>query len=99
MIKYPISNRDLLRNVMSKCPAAQVVFIDPQIQKFAADALKGLCSFNVIKDPEIKETVEVCDLDGNCYPYETTRQQHHVEVNYYNPVDEFEIKLSIDNAK
>ena len=99
MIKYPISNRDLLRSVMARCPAAGVVYADEQLARFAADSTKGLCSFTIVKGPEIKETVEVCDLDGNCRPHETTRQQHHIEIQYYSPEDEFEIKLSIGLAK
>ena len=98
MIKYPITNQDLLRNVMAKCDAAQVVFVDPVIQNFAVDSTKGLCSFRIVKDAEEKVTMTAYDLDGNARDYETTTQHHHVEVEYYDPVDEFEILLKIDNT-
>lgn len=95
MITYPISNQDLLRSVMMRVPAAQVVYADPDLQRFWIDSQLGLCSFTIVREAEIKETVIAYDLDGVGRPYETTRQQHHVEVVYYNPEDEFEVKLSI----
>lgn len=95
MIKYPITNQDLLRSIMAKIPAAQVTFVDPALQRMHADSLLGLCSFTIVRGPEIRETVVAYDLEGYGRPYETTRQQHHVEVNYYDPEDEFEVKLSI----
>ena len=95
MIKYPISNQDLLRSIMARIPAAQVVFQDPALQRMHADSQQGLCTFSIVRGPEIKETVVAYDSDGTGRPYETTVQQHHVEVNYYDPEDEFEVKLSI----
>lgn len=98
MIKYPIANRDLLRNIMAKCDAANVVFHDPEIQNFAADSTKGLCSFRIVTDAEEKRMETVYDLDGNSREYETTVQHHHVEVEYYDPEAEFEILLRLDNT-
>jgi hypothetical protein len=95
MIKYPITNRDLLRNVMARVPAAGVVYTDPQIQRFAADSLLGLCSFNIVREPEIKTLKTVYEPDGSSREVTTTVQHHHVEVEYYNPEDEFEVRLSI----
>ncbi len=98
MIKYPISNRDLLRSVMARIPAAGVVYSDDVIQKFAVDSTKGLCSFNIVREPEIKTLQTVYNPDGTSRRVETTVQHHHVEVCYYDPEDEFEIRLSIDNS-
>ena len=95
MFKYPISNRDLLRNVMARVPAANVVYNDPQVQKFAADSLKGLCSFTIVRGPEVKESKTVYYPDGTAKEHVTTTQHHHLEIHYYNPEDEFEVKLSI----
>ena len=99
MIKYPITNRDLLRNVMARVPAAGVVYNDPQIQNFAADSLKGLCSFRIVRESETKTHETVYELDGTIREVVTTVQHHHVEVQYYDPEDEFEILLRLDNSK
>lgn len=95
MIRYPISNQDLLRSIMMRVPAAQVVFADPQVQRFYADSQLGLCTFDIVRGPEIKETVVAYDLEGVGRPYETTVQQHYLQVQYLDPMDEFEVKLSI----
>lgn len=98
MIKYPITNRDLLRSVMARVPAAGVVYSDEVIQKFAVDSTKGLCSFTIVREPEVKTVKTVYEADGTSRQVVTTVQHHHVEVNYYDPEDEFEIRLSIDNS-
>ena len=98
MIKYPITRKDLLRNVMAKCDAAQVVFNDPQIQNFAVDSTKGLCSFRIVRQPEVKTLQTVYNPDGTTREVITTVQHHHVEVEYYDPEDEFEILLRLDNT-
>jgi hypothetical protein len=95
MIKYPISNRDLLRNVMARVPAAGVVYHDEQLQRFVADHYAGLCSFQIVREPEIKTLKTVYEPDGTTREVTTTVQHHHVEVVYYNPEDEFEVRLSI----
>jgi hypothetical protein len=97
MIKYPISNMDLLRSVVmhNRKACATVVFDDQVVQRMHADSLVGLCEFKIVREPEIKEIVQVCDLDGNCREYEQTRQQHHIEVQYLDLEDEFEVRLSI----
>ena len=95
MIHYPISARDLMRWTMARVPAAGVVFIDAQVQRFYTDSQTGLCSFTIVTDPPVQETVEVMDLEGNIKLYEHTRQQHHLEIKYYNPEDEFEVRLSV----
>ena len=48
MIKYPISNRDLLRSVMIKVPAAGVQYSDPVLQEFYEDSIYGLCTFEIV---------------------------------------------------
>ena len=96
MITYPLSQKDLIRSFIARVPAAQVVYHDAQIQKFAADALKGLCTMAIVKGPEIKETRQVYDINRDEWrEHTTTVQQHFVEVQYHNPEDEFEVKLSI----
>ena len=84
---------------MARCPAAGVVYHDEQLARFAADSTKGLCSMRIVKDPETKELFEEVDIDGITRIYEQTTQHHHVEVEYFNPEDEFEIRLSIDNSR
>lgn len=95
MIKYPISNRDLLRNVMARVPTAGVVYVDEQLQRFASDHLAGLCSFQIVRESEIQSLKSVYEPDGTTRTVTTTVQHHHVEIEYYDPVDEFEVKLSI----
>lgn len=98
MIRYPIDRRDLIRWHMSRVPAAGVVFHDEQLQRFLADSQLGLCSFTVVREPETQQLSTVYNTDGTTRKVVTTVQHHHVEVNYYSPEDEFEIKLSIDNT-
>lgn len=98
MIKYPITKSDLLRNVMARVPAAGVVYNDPQIQNFAVDSTKGLCSFTIVREPEVKTLQTVYNPDGTTREVVTTVQHHHLEVQYYDPEDEFEMRLRIDNS-
>lgn len=95
MIRYPITKSDLLRNVMARVPAAGVVYNDPQIQNFAADSLKGLCSFTIVREPEVKTLQTVYNSDGTSREVTTTVQHHHLEVEYYDPELEFIIRMSI----
>jgi hypothetical protein len=95
MIYYPITNRDLLRSVMARVPAAGVVYHDEQLQRFQADAALGLCSLTIVREPEVKTVQTVYEPDGTSRTVVTTVQHHHVEVQYSDPEDEFEVKLSI----
>jgi hypothetical protein len=84
MITYPLSNRDSLRVVMARVPAAGVRFICPAIQQFFDDERAGLC------------TVEVKRLVTKLFPTdEYPGVQHEVRVRYEDPELEFERKLSI----
>ena len=47
MITYPMTTRDALRSVMARVPAANVTFVDPNIQQFYDDERNGLCTINV----------------------------------------------------
>lgn len=80
MIKYPLSNRDAMRTVMVRVPAAQVKFVDPVVQQFFADEALGLCVVDVKRLPP---TV----VDDNV--------QHMIHVSYLDPQVEFEKRLSI----
>ena len=89
MIKYPISNRDLLRSVMAQIRAAGVRFTDENLQEYMEDEMLGLCSLEIKKLPETREWVEVLDLDGNPQRFLQTTQNHIVEIEYNNPELEF----------
>ena len=95
MIKYPISNRDLLRSIMARVPAAGVRYADPVLQEFAEDAALGMCIMEIKKLPEIKTIQTIYNPDGTSRPHETTVQQHEVWVQYHSPELEFEKILSI----
>ena len=70
MIRYPLTNRDAMRTVMNRVPAAQVRFTDPQVQEFFDDERAGLCTVEVRRLPP---TVVVGEV------------QHHVVVRYHDP--------------
>jgi hypothetical protein len=80
MIKYPMSNRDAMRTVMNRVPAAQVTFVDPVVQDFFNDERLGLCTVEVKRLPP---AVVVGDV------------QHHVIVHYHDPELEMVKRLSI----
>jgi len=82
MITLPISNRDLLRSIMVQVPAAGVRFCDPRLQEAQEDKILGLCSLEIVKCAEIKETVLIYDADGTARPHTTTRQKHEVWIVY-----------------
>lgn len=75
-----MSNRDAMRSVMVRVPAANVQFVDPALQQFFADERAGLCEV-IIK--RLAPTVMPADV------------QHTVQVTYYDPELEFERRLSI----
>lgn len=89
MIKYPISNRDLLRSVMARIKAAGVRYSDENLQEYIEDEMLGLCQVEIKKLPETQELVDVMDQDGNIQQYLQTRQNHIVEIEYGNPELEF----------
>lgn len=90
MIKYPISNRDLLRSVMAHVPAAGVRYSDPVLQEFAEDEQLGLCVMRVVKLPEEKKQEQVYDINYDGWRvHETTVQRHEVQVQYHDPAMEF----------
>ena len=89
MIVLPISNRDLLRSVMARVPAAGVRYADPRLQEAVEDSELGMCSFEIVRCAEIKETVMVYDLEGVGRPHTTTRQQYQVQIQYQNPELQF----------
>jgi len=80
MITYPMSNRDAMRSVMARVPAAEVVFIDPVLQMFFDDERAGLC------DIEVKRLGPIVPPAG---------AQHHVIVRYLDPEVEMIKTLSI----
>ena len=80
MIVYPMTNRDAMRSVMIRVPAANVQFVDPTLNMFFEDEAAGLCSVAVKRLAPIVMPADV---------------QHTVEVTYYNPELEFEKRLSI----
>jgi hypothetical protein len=83
MITYPMSNRDALRVVMARVPAAGVKFICPVIQQFFDDEAAGHC------DIEVKRRV------NKYIPTDSTGTvQHEVLVRYRDPELEFERRLS-----
>ncbi len=95
MIKYPITNRDLLRSIMNQVPAAGVRFSDPVLQEFAEDQQLGMCIMEIKKLPEVRTVQMIYNPDGTSRPHTTTVQQHEVWVHYHNPELEFEKRLSI----
>ena len=80
MIEYPMSNRDAMRSVMIRVPAAGVKFVDPVLDMFFADERAGLC---VIEVKRLAPTVMPAD------------QQHTVQVTYLDPEIEFVKRMSI----
>ena len=80
MIEYPMSNRDAMRSVMVRVPAAEVRFVDPNLDMFFADERAGLCSVQIKR---LAPTVLPADA------------QHRVEVTYYDPEIEFVKRMSI----
>lgn len=80
MITYPMTNRDAMRTIMARVPAAQVQFVDPVLQMFFDDEAAGLC------DIEVKRLGPVVPPEGH---------QHHVIVNYLDPELEMIKTLSI----
>jgi len=84
MIVYPLSNRDSLRVIMARVPAAGVKFICPAIQQFFDDERAGLCHV------EVKRLVTRLFATDE-YP----GVQHEVRVTYTDPELEFERKLAV----
>jgi len=79
MIEYPMSNRDAMRSVMVRVPAAEVRFVDPMLDQFFADERAGLC------------VVEVKRLAPTAMPADV---QHSVRVSYADPELEMIRRLS-----
>lgn len=79
MIIHPMSNRDAMRSVMVRVPAAQVKFVDPNLDMFFEDERAGLCS------------VEIKRLAPTVMPADA---QHTVQVTYYDAELEFTRRLS-----
>lgn len=74
-----MSNRDAMRSVMVRVPAAQVKFVDPNLDMFFEDERAGLCS------------VEIKRLAPTVMPADA---QHTVQVTYYDAELEFTRRLS-----
>lgn len=90
MIRYPISNKDLLRSVMIQVPSAGVRYNDSVLQEFAEDEQLGLCTMRVVKLPEEKKQQPVYDINYDGWRvHETTVQRHEVQVQYHDPELEF----------
>jgi len=86
MIKYPMTNRDAMRSVMARVPAANVVFVDPTLQMFFDDEKAGLCTIDIKRlGPFVQPDVSLLG----------TVAQHEVHVSYHDPETEFEKRLSI----
>ena len=75
-----MTNRDAMRSVMVRVPAAEVRFVDPVLDMFFEDERSGLCSVQVKR---LAPTVLPADV------------QHTVEVTYWDAETEFEKRLSI----
>ena len=75
-----MTNRDAMRSVMIRVPAAEVRFVDPVLDMFFADERAGLCQVEVKR---LAPTVMPADV------------QHLVHVRYDDPEIEFEKRLSI----
>jgi hypothetical protein len=86
MIVYPMTNRDAMRSVMVRVPAAQVKFIDPTLNMFFDDETLGLCVIE-IKRLRPEEIVDA-HIDGRVV-------QHQVHVTYHDAKLEFVKRLSI----
>lgn len=80
MITYPMTNRDAMRSVMARVPAAEVKFVDPILQMFFDDERAGLC------DIEIKRLGPIVPPEG---------EQHQVIVRYHDPEVAMMKRLSI----
>lgn len=80
MIIHKMSNRDAMRSVMIRVPAAGVKFIDPALNTFFEDERAGLC---VVQVKRLPPTVVPADA------------QHEVWVTYEDPELEFERRLSV----
>ena len=80
MIKYPMTNRDAMRSVMARIPAAEVRFVDPVLQSFFDDERAGLCEITVKRLGPVATDESV---------------QHHVVVRYHDPEVAMLKRLSI----
>jgi hypothetical protein len=58
MFKYPMSNRDAMRSVMVRVPAAGVVFTDAGLNLFYQDSLNGLCTVEFNRAPPIVSNLD-----------------------------------------
>lgn len=75
-----MTNRDAMRSVMARVPAAQVQFVDPALNMFFADERAGLCDIEVKRLPPIVVPEDV---------------QHEVIVTYHDPEIEFVKRMSV----
>jgi hypothetical protein len=75
-----MTNRDAMRSVMARVPAAEVKFVDPVLQMFFDDERAGLC------DIEVKRLGPIVPPEG---------VQHHIIVRYLDPELEMIKTLSI----
>lgn len=83
MFKYPINNRDAMRSIMVRVPAAGVRFTDPQLDQFFADERAGLCTIQVRRvRPTVTEPGAV----------------NYIEVHYLDPEMEFMRALGAGDA-
>lgn len=83
MFKYPISNRDAMRSIMVRVPAAGVTFTDPALNQFFADEREGLCRITVRRVKPIATGPEAVN---------------YIEVHYEDPELEFMRALGAGNA-
>lgn len=86
MIRYPMTNRDAMRTVIARVPAAQVKFVDPNLQMFFDDETLGLCDITV-KRLNPTELIDA-DIAGR-------EVQHEVHVCYKDAELEFTKRLSV----
>ena len=80
MIKYNLTNRDAMRTVMNRVPAAEVRFSDPVVQAFFEDERAGLCTIEVKRLPPVVIAGDI---------------QHHILVRYHDPELEMVKRLSV----
>ena len=95
MIKYPITQRDLLKLPMMTIPAAEVKFNNPVLAQFQEDSDRGLCTMEIVKGPEVKTNETVYDANGVGRAFIATRQTYFVAVFYHDPELEMLRKLAI----
>jgi hypothetical protein len=81
-----MSNRDAMRSVMARVPAANVQFVDPVLQSFFEDEKNGLCTIEIKRlKPFVAESIAELGRVA----------EHQVIVRYHDPEVAMVKRLSI----